>query len=152
LGMPTRACWKEPDIAVSWDVLPEPDKYRSECSQPSIGQSIGSPKKELEKVPRSWRHLHLEYPEWYSRCSPIGGTTIWTNQYPQSSMELNHWPNKTHGGTHGSSYKCNRGWPSWSSMGGEALASVKVICPNIGNARARKQEWVSLWAGGVRRG
>ena len=23
-------------------------------------------------------------------CSPIGGTTIWTNQYPQSSQGLNH--------------------------------------------------------------
>jgi hypothetical protein len=22
-------------------------------------------------------------------CSPIGGTTMWTNQYPQSSLKLN---------------------------------------------------------------
>jgi hypothetical protein len=29
-----------------------PDKYRSGCSQSSIGLSIGSPMKELEKVPK----------------------------------------------------------------------------------------------------
>jgi hypothetical protein len=29
-----------------------PGKYRSGCSQPSIGQSTGSPMKELDKVPR----------------------------------------------------------------------------------------------------
>jgi hypothetical protein len=39
---------------------------------------------------------------------------------------------KTHGGTLGSSCICCRGWPSRSSMGGEALAPVKVLCPSIG--------------------
>ena len=29
-----------------------PDKYRSGCSQLSIGQSTGSPMKELEKIPK----------------------------------------------------------------------------------------------------
>jgi hypothetical protein len=29
-----------------------PGKYRSGCSQPSIGLSIGSPKKELERGPK----------------------------------------------------------------------------------------------------
>ena len=52
LWMPTSACWQEPDIAVSWEALPVPDKYRSGCSQPSIGLSTGSPMKELEKVPK----------------------------------------------------------------------------------------------------
>ena len=33
-------------------------------------------------------------------CSPIGGTTIWTNQYPQSFLGLNHQPKTTHGWTH----------------------------------------------------
>jgi hypothetical protein len=45
LWMPRRACWQEPDIAVSWEALPVPDKYRSGCSQPSIGLSTGSPLK-----------------------------------------------------------------------------------------------------------
>jgi hypothetical protein len=34
------------------NLLPVPDKYRSGCSQPFIGQSTGSPMKELEKVPK----------------------------------------------------------------------------------------------------
>ena len=41
--------------------------------------------------------------------SPLGGTTIWTNQYLQSSLGLNYQPDSTHGGTHGSSCICSRG-------------------------------------------
>jgi hypothetical protein len=52
LWMPTKACWQEPNIAVSWEALPVPDKYRSGSSQQFIGQSAGSPMKELEKVPK----------------------------------------------------------------------------------------------------
>jgi hypothetical protein len=50
LQMPTRAHWREPGIAVSWGPLPVPDKYRSRCSQSSIGWSTRTPMKELEKV------------------------------------------------------------------------------------------------------
>jgi len=32
-------------------------------------------------------------------------------------------------------------------MGGEALGFAKIICPSIGDARARKQEWVGRGAG-----
>jgi hypothetical protein len=39
-------------IAVSREALPVPDKYRSGCSQPSIGLSTGFPVEELEKVPK----------------------------------------------------------------------------------------------------
>ena len=46
--MPTRACSQEPDIAVSCEALPVPGKYRSGCSQSSIGQSTRSPMKEPE--------------------------------------------------------------------------------------------------------
>lgn len=35
----------------SSEAMPVPDKYRSGCSQPSIGLSTGSPMKELEKEP-----------------------------------------------------------------------------------------------------
>jgi hypothetical protein len=52
LWMPARACWQEPDIAVFWKCLPVPDKYGIGCSQSSIGQSTGSPMKQLEKVPK----------------------------------------------------------------------------------------------------
>jgi hypothetical protein len=36
-------------MAVSWETLPEPYKYRGRCSQPTIGWSTGSPIEELEK-------------------------------------------------------------------------------------------------------
>jgi hypothetical protein len=52
-------------------------------------------------------------------CNPIGRITISTIQIPQSSQGLSHQPRSTHGGTHGSSCICSRGWPS--SIGGEAL-------------------------------
>ena len=64
-------------------------------------------------------------------CSPIGGTSIWTNQNPQRSLGLNHQSKKTHVGTHGSCCICSRGWPSRSSMEGEALGPVKVLFPSI---------------------
>jgi hypothetical protein len=37
LHTPARFCWKDPDIAVSCEALPVPGKYRSGCSQSSIG-------------------------------------------------------------------------------------------------------------------
>jgi hypothetical protein len=33
-------------------------------------------------------------------------------------------------------------------MGGEALGPVKVLCPSIGNARARNKSWWVRGAGG----
>jgi hypothetical protein len=41
--------WQEPDIAVSWEALPETDKYRGRCSKRSIVLSNGPPMEELEK-------------------------------------------------------------------------------------------------------
>jgi hypothetical protein len=37
-----------------------PDKYRSGCSQPSIGLSTGSPIEELEKVPKIQFKDHMK--------------------------------------------------------------------------------------------
>ena len=42
--------WKDPGIAVSCEAMPVLGKYRSGCSQSSIGWNTGSPRKELEKV------------------------------------------------------------------------------------------------------
>jgi len=50
--MTTSACWQEPDIAVSCEALPVPDKYKSGWSQPSIGWSTESPMEDQEKVPK----------------------------------------------------------------------------------------------------
>jgi hypothetical protein len=37
LWMPTRACWQDPDIAVSWEALTVPDKYVNAHSHPLDG-------------------------------------------------------------------------------------------------------------------
>jgi hypothetical protein len=37
--------------------MPVPGKYRSECSQSSIGWNTGSPMKELEKVPKELKEF-----------------------------------------------------------------------------------------------
>jgi hypothetical protein len=49
LQMPRSACWQEPDIAVSWEAVPEADIYRGRCSSSTIGLNTGSPMEELEK-------------------------------------------------------------------------------------------------------
>ena len=48
LHMPARFA----NIAVSCEAMPVPGKYRSGCSQSSIGWNTGSPMLELEKVPK----------------------------------------------------------------------------------------------------
>jgi hypothetical protein len=42
---------------------------------------------------------------------------------------------------------CSRGWPSRSSMGGEALGPVKALCPNIGECQGQEWKWVGWGAG-----
>jgi hypothetical protein len=57
LHMPKRFCWRDSDIAVSCKALQVPGKYRSGCSQSSIGWNTGPQMKELEKEPKSLRGL-----------------------------------------------------------------------------------------------
>jgi hypothetical protein len=67
--------------------------------------------------------------------NPIRRTTISTKQIPLlllSSQGLNHQPKNTHGGIHGSSCICSRGWPYLASMEREALGPVKARCPSVG--------------------
>jgi hypothetical protein len=65
-------------------------------------------------------------------CNPVR-TIISINQAPLSSQGLNHQPkSSTHGGTHGSSHICSRGWLYLASMGREALGPVKAECPSVG--------------------
>jgi hypothetical protein len=54
LLMPRSACCEESDIAVSWEALPEPDKYRCRCLQPTIELSTGTPMKEFREC-GNWR-------------------------------------------------------------------------------------------------
>jgi hypothetical protein len=50
LGIWVRGYWQDPDIALSCEAMPMPCKYRSGCSQSSIGWNTRPLKKELEKV------------------------------------------------------------------------------------------------------
>jgi len=140
--MPTRACWQEPDIAVSCEALLVP------------GSAWQIQKWMLTVI--HWTKHKVPNEEKYQRAegdwSPIEGTSIWTNQYPQSSLKLYHQSKKTHDGTCGSTYTCSRGWPCQSSMGGEALSPAKALCPNIGECQDQEWEWVSWGAGGGVRG
>jgi hypothetical protein len=52
LYMPARFCWHDPDIAIFYEAIPVPGKYRSGCSQSSIGWNTGPPMEELEKAPK----------------------------------------------------------------------------------------------------
>jgi hypothetical protein len=56
-------------------------------------------------------------------CNLIDRTT---SQTSQGSQGLNDHQMSTHGGTHGSSSICNRGWPCWASMRGEGLDPVRT--------------------------
>ena len=47
-----------------------------------------------------------------------------------------------------SSCTCNRGWPSWSSMGGKALGPVKLVCPSIGECQGLEAGVGWLWSSG----
>jgi hypothetical protein len=53
----------------------------------------------------------------------------------------------THGGTHGSSRICSRGWPCWTSMGGEVLGPVKVLCPSVGEMPGPGSGGMGGWVG-----
>jgi len=125
LWMARSACWQEPDIAVSWDALPEPDKYRGRCLQPTIELRMGSPMEELEKGLKELdgfathrKNNNLKQPD-------------------QSFQRLNQQPSSTHGVTHCSSHICSRGQLYWASMRGEALVPVKAQCPCVWESQGR---------------
>ena len=52
LHMPARFCLWDPDIALSGEATPKPGKYRSGCSQSSIGWNTKPPMEELENIPK----------------------------------------------------------------------------------------------------
>jgi hypothetical protein len=56
----------------------------------------------------------------------------------EKHLKKYHQSKKRHGGTHGSSCICSRGWPSWPSTGGEALGLVRVLCPSIGDCQGQE--------------
>jgi hypothetical protein len=52
LHMLERFCWQDHDLILSCEAVPVPSKYRSRCSQSSIGWNTGPLMKELKKVPK----------------------------------------------------------------------------------------------------
>jgi hypothetical protein len=52
LHMAERFCWRDPVIAVSYEAMLVPGKYRSGCSQSSIRWNTGTPMEKLEKAPK----------------------------------------------------------------------------------------------------
>jgi hypothetical protein len=52
LHMPARFCRQDPDIADSCEAMPVPGKYRTGCSQSSIGWNTWPLMEELEKIPK----------------------------------------------------------------------------------------------------
>ena len=122
--MPTSACWLESDIAVSCEALPETDKCRGRCSQPTIGLRTWSSMEALAKGLKELKWFTTALKEQHKPTRPH-----------QSSQRLNYQPKSTHGGTHGSSLICSRGWPCWASMGGETLGPMKAECTSVGECQ-----------------
>ena len=50
----------------------------------------------------------------------------------------NHQPDSTHGFTHGSRCIGSRGWPCWTSKGGEAPGPGKAQCSSVGEYQDRE--------------
>ena len=127
LWMLTSAYWQEPDITVSWEALPMPEKYKSVGSQLSTGLSTGSPMEELEKGPRSWtdlqphrRNINMNQ----SVCPELPGNKPSTTEYTIGTQDF--------------SCICSREWPCGTSMRGDALGLVKSQCPSLGECQNRK--------------
>jgi hypothetical protein len=112
-------------------------KNRGRCLQSTIGLSMEFPMEELDRERTGGTE---------GVCNPIRRTTISTNHTPQSSQGLNHQPRSTHGGTHGSSCICSRGFPCLASVGGQALGPVNAQCPSVGECYDR-EAGVGAWVG-----
>jgi hypothetical protein len=135
LWMTGSACWWKPDMAVSWEALPEPAKYWGRCLEPTIVLNKGSQLKELEKVLKELRRF----------AALLGEQLCQTARLPHtlpSSWGLDHQPKNTHGGTYGSLHICGRGWLCWTSVGRAAPGPKFLQCPSAGNIMAGRWEWV----------
>jgi hypothetical protein len=100
-------------MAISCEAMPVPGKYRSGCSQSSIGWNTESPMREVEKV-----HKELK-----------GSADLSKEQ----QYELTSTPRACV-----SSCLCSRGWPSRPSIGGEVLRLEKILCPSIGEYQGQE--------------
>jgi hypothetical protein len=82
-------------------------------------------------------------------CNPIGITML-ASQTTQCSQGLDHQPRRLQEGIHGSRYKCSRGWPCLTSMGGQVGGLVEVRCHRIRQCLIggiAVGGWVGGWVG-----
>jgi hypothetical protein len=93
--------------------MPVPGKYRSRCSQSSIGWNTGLPSGEARESTQG--------PE--GVCNHIGGTTIELTSTPRAPV---------------SSCICSRRWPSRPSLGREALWYCKLYMPHTGECQGQE--------------
>jgi hypothetical protein len=108
--------------------LPEPDKYRGGSSQPTIGLNAGVPDEGVGEGAEGAEGVY----------SPMEGARVSTGQIPQSSQVLDHQPKTTHVETHGAGRIPGRGWPCWTSVGGESLGPDGVQCSSVGDCHGGK--------------
>ena len=76
LHIPARFCWQDPNVALSCEAMPVPGKYRSGCSQSSLGWNTGPLNEGARESTQGAEGV----------CNPIGGTTIWTIQHPHPPL------------------------------------------------------------------
>jgi len=107
--------WQKPDIAVSWEALPDHDKYtwwmlivnhwtESRVPNGGIRESI----------------------EWSEGVYNLIRTAIPTNQ---SSQGLNHHPKSTQRQIHGSTCICSREWPCGHQLEEQPLVLPRLNAP-----------------------
>ena len=121
LHMPARFCWQDPDIALSCEATPMANIEVDAHSQ-LLDRSQG---------PNGGTRESTQGAE--GVCNPIGGTTVWTKQYPSELVSL-------------AAYVAEDGLVSrqWEER---PLILRRSYAPVQKNARARKREWVGQGAG-----
>jgi hypothetical protein len=124
LHMSAKFFWQDPDIALSCEAMTVPGKYRSGCSQIIYWMEHMAPNGGARENTQGAEGV----------CNPIGGTTIWTNQYPPELVSL-------------VAYVAEDGLVGhhWEER---LLVLWRLYAPVQGNARARKLEWVVGEQGG----
>jgi hypothetical protein len=88
-NMPASFWWRDPGIAVSYEAMPLPGKYRSRCSQLSIRQNTGPPTTKLEKAPKELKgSATLQVEQQYELTS-----TPWAlaAQAAEDGLVSHHW-------------------------------------------------------------
>jgi hypothetical protein len=113
---------------------------RGECSQPTIGLSMGVPDEGVGEGTEGAE----------GACRPMDGAIVSTGQ-THTHLELLGIGPTTKEYTwsdHGTGHICVRGWPYWILVGGEALGPEGVRCPSAGECQGGRRGvggWGSIY-------